>query len=55
MSVDDLTAELLAAGLSSEGPLEVFIGSIHSARGDLGRRHREIKAEITAGLSARDL
>ena len=55
VNVDDLTAELLAAGLSSEGPLEVFIGSIHSARGDLGRRHREIKAEITAGLSARDL
>ncbi|MHB8295044.1 MAG: hypothetical protein ACYDH5_10565 [Acidimicrobiales bacterium] len=55
VSVDDLTAELLAAGLSSVDPLEAFIGSIHSGRGDLGRRHREIKAEIAAGLSAREL
>ncbi len=55
MNVDDLTAELLAAGLSSEDPLEAFIGSIHSGRGDLARRHREINAEITAGPCARDL
>ncbi|MCL4446505.1 MAG: hypothetical protein M1134_06530 [Actinobacteria bacterium] len=55
VSVDDLSAELLAAGLSSEDPLEAFIGSVHSGRGDLGRRHREIKAEVTAGLSARDV
>ncbi len=49
VSVDDLAAELLAAGLSSEDPLETFIGSVRSGRGDLGRRHREIKAEVTAG------
>ena len=55
VSVDDLTAELLAAGLPSEDPLEAFIGSMHSGRGDLGRRHREIRAEVTTGLSARDL
>lgn len=53
--MDDLTAELLAAGLSNKDPLEELIGSVHSGRGDLGRRHREIRTVITAGLSARDL
>lgn len=55
VSVDELSADLLAAGLSGEDPLEAFIGSIHSGRGDLGRRHREIKAQLTEGLSAREL
>lgn len=55
VSMDDLTAELLAAGLSNKDPLEELIGSVHSGRGDLGRRHREIRTVITAGLSARDL
>ena len=55
LSVDQLGAELLAAGLSVDDPLEAFIGSIHSGRGDLGRRHREIRAELTEGLAARDL
>jgi hypothetical protein len=35
--------------------LEAFIGSGNSGRGDLARRHREIRAEATRGLSARDL
>ena len=55
LSVDQLGAELLAAGLLVDDPLEAFIGSIHSGRGDLGRRHREIRAELTEGLAARDL
>ncbi len=55
LTVDELSADLLAAGLSGEDSLEAFIGSIHSGRGDLGRRHREIKAEATEGLSAREL
>ena len=58
ISVDELSAELVAAGLPTEGepdPLEAFIGSGHSGRSDLGRRHREIKTEITDGLTAREL
>ncbi len=40
----------------SPGPaLAAFIGSGNSGRGDLGRRHREIRAEATRGLAARDL
>jgi hypothetical protein len=31
-----------------------FIGAGHSGRGDLSQRHREIRAEQTAGLSAAD-
>ncbi len=38
MSVDELSVELLSAGLSPDDPLKAFIGSIHSRRGDLGRR-----------------
>lgn len=55
MSVDELSVELLNAGLSPDDPLEAFIGSIHSGRGDLGRRHRQIKLEVTEGLAARNL
>jgi plasmid stability protein len=62
ISVDELSAELVAAGLPPDGraegepdPLEAFIGSGHSGRGDLGRRHREIKTEVTDGLAAREL
>lgn len=54
LDVDELSTELLTAGLSRDG-LEAFIGSGHSGRGDLGRRHREIKAELTGGRSAREL
>lgn len=57
VSVEDLSAELLAAGLDVEeiDALEAFIGSGHSRRGDLARRHREIRAEASAGRTARDL
>jgi plasmid stability protein len=55
VSIDELSADLIAAGLSGEDPLEAFIGSIRSGRGDLGRRHREIKTELTEGLAAREL
>jgi len=48
LSVDELSAQLLDAGLSSDDPLEAFIGSGRSGRGDLGRRHREILAEHLA-------
>jgi len=57
-SVDALVAELVAAQLpaeTAEDPLEAFIGSGSSGRGDLARRHREIRAEMTDGLAARDL
>jgi len=49
LSIDELAANLLAAGLSTPDPLEAFIGSIHSGREDLGRRHRAIKSEMTEG------
>lgn len=58
ITVDELSAELLVAGLPAsppEDPLEAFIGSGRSGRGDLARRHREIKSEITQGHAARDL
>jgi hypothetical protein len=45
----------LAASLPIEDPLEAFIGSGSSGRGDLSRRHREIRADQTTGLPARDL
>jgi hypothetical protein len=48
MSVDEVSAQLLAAGLPSEDALEAFIGSGRSGRGDLGRRHGEILAEHLA-------
>ena len=57
-SVDALVAEIVAAQVPaemSEDPLEAFIGSGSSGRGDLARRHREIRAEVTDGLGARDL
>jgi plasmid stability protein len=57
-SVDDLAAELVAANLPAEAavdPLEAFVGSGASGRCDLGRRHREIRAEMTEGLAAREL
>ncbi len=54
ITLDQLIADL-AATLPAEDPLEAFIGSGSSGQGDLGRRHREIRAEHTAGLAARDL
>jgi hypothetical protein len=55
LSVDELAADLLSAGLSIPDPLEAFIGSIHSGRDDLGRRHRASRDEMTDGLAAREL
>ncbi len=61
-SVDALVAEMVAKQLPGQPPgdtaedaLEAFIGSGASGRGDLGRRHRVIRAEMTDGLAARDL
>jgi hypothetical protein len=56
MTVEELVAELVAARLPAEDdPLEAFIGSGASGRSDLGRRHRQIRAELTEDLAARDL
>ena len=59
MTLDQLITEF-AEELSSESPAEApkrlsFIGIGDSGRTDLGRRHREIRKEQTAGLAARDL
>ncbi len=56
ITVDELLAELAAARLGDgEDPLEAFIESGASGRGDLGRQHRKIKADLTGELTARDL
>lgn len=54
ITLDQLIAEL-ASNLPGDDPLEAFIGSGASGRGDLARRYREIRAELTEGLTARDL
>lgn len=55
ITLDQLVAEL-ADSLPGEAPKQQlsFIGAGHSGRGDLSRRHREIRAEQTAGRTARD-
>ena len=56
VSVEELVAQLVAARLPvDDDPLENFIGSGASGRGDLGRRHRQIRAETTEDLATRDL
>lgn len=58
VSVEELSAELLAAGLPADGQpdaLEAFIGSGRSGRPDLARSHREILAEAFADKTARDV
>jgi len=55
ITTDSLATELLAARLPEEDALEAFIGSGASGRGNLGRNHRGIRAELTKGLAARDL
>ncbi len=59
ITLDQLIAEI--AESFPAGPAETtsphrlsFIGVGHSGRGDLSRRHREIRAEQTAGLTATD-
>jgi hypothetical protein len=59
MTLDQLItefAEELPLDPSAESPKRLsFIGIGDSGRGDLGRRHRGIRKEQTAGLAARDL
>ena len=54
ITLDQLIAEL-ADALPATDPLDTFIGSGSSGRGDLASRHRQIRAEQTRGLTARDL
>jgi hypothetical protein len=57
LSVEELIAELVPEPLpeaAADDPLEAFIGSGRSGRGDLGRRYRELDRE-TEGRAARDL
>jgi hypothetical protein len=58
VSADEVVAEIVAAHLAGDAdadPLEAFIGSGESGRSDLGRRHREVRAQLTDGVPARDL
>ena len=58
MTVDALVTELVGRlPISAESaPSRLsFVGIGHSGRGDLARRHREIRAEQIAGRAARDL
>jgi len=58
VSAEEVVADAVAAQFSapiSDDPLEAFIASGASGRGDLGRRHRLIRAEMTEGLAAREL
>ena len=55
ITLAELIAQLAAALSVEPDPLEVFIGSGSSGRGDLADRHREIRTEQTVGLTARDL
>jgi len=60
ITIDQLVAEL-AADFSDDAtddapqPRLSIIGIGRSGRGDLARRHREIRTEQTTGLGARDL
>ena len=53
-TVDHVIADLVSK-LPLQDPLEAFIGSGASGRGDLGRNHREQRADETKNFSARDL
>ena len=56
VSAEQVAIEAIAARFPepAEDALEAFIGSGHSGRGDLARRHREILAEAFADKTARD-
>lgn len=54
ITLDQLIAAV-ADSFPAEDPFDAFIGSSSSGRGDLARRHREIRAEQTAGRTARDV
>ena len=57
-----VSIDVVIADLATELPIDVsrrtsrlsFIGIGHSGRGDLARRHREIRDEQTADLPPRD-
>jgi hypothetical protein len=53
-SPEQVAIETIASHLPDSDPLEAFIGSGRSGRGDLARRHREIIAEDFADKTARD-
>lgn len=56
VSVEELVTQLVAVRLPVDDDLlESFIGSGASGRSDLGRRHRQIRAETTGDVAARDL
>jgi hypothetical protein len=58
----DVSIDVVIADLATELPIEVsrrtsrlsFTGTGHSGRGDLARRHCEIRDEQTADLPPRD-
>ena len=53
--IEELANNLPASTAGGEAKHRLsFIGVGHSGRGDLSRRHREIRAEQTAGLTAHD-
>ena len=55
VKIDTVIAEFAAQlPADTDDALAAFIGSGASGRGDLGRRHREIRAEQTSGMTARD-
>ncbi|HEV8063368.1 MAG TPA: hypothetical protein VGP46_00995 [Acidimicrobiales bacterium] len=48
LAIEAITAHFPAVGSEADGDaLEAFIGSGHSGRGDLARRHKEIRAELS--------
>ena len=49
--VTELAGQLPISAESALSPMS-FVGIGHSGRGDLARRHREIRAEQTAGPTA---
>ena len=57
VSPEQVAIETIESHLPSpdSDPLEAFIGSGQSGRGDLARRHREIIAEDFADKTARDI
>ena len=54
ITVDQLVADL-ASLLPIDDALEIFIGSGSSGRGDLARRHREIRSESQPTPAARNM
>lgn len=55
MTVDELCAQQLTAGLLADDRPAASIASIRSGRKEFARRHRQIKAEATERIAARNL